>query len=70
MNQETELPEKMTLTQAHRYLGISFTTMTKLISERVISYERSQLDHRVKLVKRADLDSLREQPSRDEQQTT
>ena len=70
MNQETELPAKMTLTQAHRYLGISFTTMSKLINEGVIAYERSRLDHRVKLVKRADLDSLREQSPKDEQSTT
>lgn len=70
MGQETELPDKMTLTQAHRYLGISFTKMTKLINEGVIAYEKSRLDHRVKLVKRDDLDSLREQPSHDDQSTT
>lgn len=40
------------LTEAHRYSGISFSTLTKLIKKGVISYEADVLDGRVKLVKK------------------
>lgn len=54
-------PEKMMLTEARRYLGISFTTMTKLIKKGVLAYESDPLDTRVKLVRKSDLDNLLKQ---------
>jgi excisionase family DNA binding protein len=53
-----EFPERMTLTEACKYLRISFTKLTTLVHSGAISYETSPLDHRVKLVRRADLDEL------------
>ena len=53
--------EKMKLTEARRYLGISFTTMTKLIKKGVLAYESDPLDTRVKLVRKSDLDNLLKQ---------
>ena len=55
---KSEWPEKMKLSQAHKFLGISFTKMSKLISSRIIKYEQDPLDYRVKLVKRSDLENL------------
>jgi hypothetical protein len=53
-----ELPERMNLTDARKYLGVSFTKMTSMINGGKIPYETSPLDQRVKLVRRADLDEL------------
>lgn len=54
-----DLPEKMKLSEACKYLGVSPTKMTALIQSGKIPYETSTLDCRVKLVKRSDLDKLR-----------
>jgi hypothetical protein len=51
-------PNKMSMTQARKYLGVSFTKMTTLVRSGQISYEVNPLDHRVKLIKRSDLDTL------------
>jgi hypothetical protein len=59
----SELPEKLNLTAAHKYLGISFTKMTGLVNNGIIKIEKDPLDNRVKLVKRADLDKLKRQRS-------
>jgi hypothetical protein len=56
---QTKWPEKMKLSQARRYLGISFTKMTTLVKSGRLTYETSALDCRVKLVKRADLEALK-----------
>jgi hypothetical protein len=58
-NEESELPEKMPLTQARRYLNVSFTKMTALVRSGLISYETNPLDYREKLVKRSDLEALK-----------
>jgi hypothetical protein len=59
MDEEPEWPKKLTLTQAHKYLCISFTKLTALIKGGQLSFEQDPLDNRVKLVKRSDLDRLR-----------
>lgn len=60
-DKKTDWPEKMKLSQAYKFLGISFTKMTKLVNSGVIKFERSPLDNRVKLVRRADLEELKRQ---------
>jgi hypothetical protein len=56
-----EWPEKMKLSVARKFLGISFSKMTALINTGIIQYERNPLDNRVKLVMRADLEELKRQ---------
>jgi hypothetical protein len=51
-------PEKMKLSQAHKFLGISFATMSNLVSRGVVAVENDPLDRRVRLVKRADLEEI------------
>lgn len=58
-----ELPEKLKLSQARKFLGISFAKMTSLINSGTIEFEQDPLDHRVKLVKLADLEALKRQRS-------
>jgi hypothetical protein len=55
-----ELPEKLNLTQARKFLGISFAKMTALISSGILPFEEDPLDGRVKLVRRVDLEALRQ----------
>lgn len=43
---------------ARKFLGISFSKMSYLIHKGMIEYEEDPLDHRVKLVKREDLEAL------------
>jgi hypothetical protein len=63
----TEWPEKMMLSLARKFLGISFSKMSTLVSSGVVKFERSPLDHRVKVVMRADLEKLKRQFSRVQQ---
>jgi len=58
--QDQELPKKMKLSDARRYLGVSFTKLTALVRNGILPYETSKLDYRVKLVNRSDLDKLRQ----------
>jgi hypothetical protein len=59
-----EWPEKMTLSEACKFLGISPSKMSTLISSAMIKFEVTPLDHRIKLVKRSDLEELKNQYSR------
>lgn len=52
-------PEVMMLGQACKYLGVSHAKITKLVHGGVLKYSHSELDHRVKLVKKSDLDALK-----------
>lgn len=52
-------PEVMNLGEACEYLGVSRAKITKLVQGGVLKFGHSELDHRVKLVKRADLDEIR-----------
>lgn len=58
---ETEWPEKLKLSQAQKFLGISSAKMTALISNGTIKFEQHPLDNRVKLVRRVDLEELKRQ---------
>jgi hypothetical protein len=57
-SQADEWPEKMKLSQAHKFLGISFSTLSNLVGSGKISVEQDPLDRRVRLVKRSDLEKL------------
>jgi hypothetical protein len=57
--QATEWPEKMNLTHARRFLGISFSKMTMLVRSGILKYEQSPLDYRMKFVKRSDLEQIK-----------
>jgi hypothetical protein len=62
--QAQEWPEKMKLSEACKFLGISPSKMSTLISSATIKFEVTPLDHRIKLVKRADLEELKNQYSK------
>jgi hypothetical protein len=57
----TQWPEKLKLMQACEFLGISHSKLSMLIGMGRIKYEVPDLDHRVKLVKRSDLEELKRQ---------
>ena len=52
-------PEKMKLSVAHKFLGVSHAKLTCLVKTGIIPYEGDPLDHRVKLVRKADLEKLK-----------
>jgi hypothetical protein len=54
--------EYLPLTQAAEYVGVSRVKFGNLVKDGAISYTLSQLDKRVKLFKRADLDRLKNEP--------
>ncbi len=59
--------EYLNLVEATRYLGISRMTLYKLIREGRLPTYKSELNRAVRLVKRADLDRLRQpRPAEDE----
>lgn len=51
-------PEKMKLSEARRFLGVSFSKMTTLVGSGRITVEDDPLDRRVRLVRRSDLEKL------------
>ncbi len=51
-------PEKMKLSEARKFLGISVSKMTALVSSGKIAVEDDPLDRRVRLVRRSDLEEL------------
>jgi hypothetical protein len=53
-------PEKMNMSEAHRFLGVSHAKMTSLVKTGVIPHERNPLDHRVKLIRKSELEKLRQ----------
>ena len=54
------MDEYLNLVQAARYLGISRMTLYKLIREGKLPAFQSELNRAVRLVRRADLDRLRQ----------
>ena len=50
--------ELIKVTEARKILGISANKMAALIGSGVLPFEQDELDHRVKLVKRKDVDNL------------
>lgn len=49
----------MKISLAHKYLGVSHAKLTSLVNTGVIPHERDPLDHRVKLVRKSDLEKFR-----------
>lgn len=52
-------PDRMKISLAHKYLGVSHAKLTSLVNTGVIPHERDPLDHRVKLVRKSDLEKFR-----------
>jgi hypothetical protein len=48
------------MSEAHRFLGVSHAKMTSLVKTGVIPHERNPLDHRVKLIRKSELEKLRQ----------
>jgi hypothetical protein len=57
-SQTKRWPVKMKLSLAAKFLGISSSNLSNLVSSGKISVEDDPLDRRVKLVKRADLEEI------------
>lgn len=51
---------KLTLTQSAAYLGVSRPTMLALIKRGQITFEKDPLDQRKKLLKKSELQRLKE----------
>jgi excisionase family DNA binding protein len=56
---DREWPEVMKLRQAAEYLGVSHTKITMMVHGGMLPFSRSEMDYRVKLVKKSDLDELK-----------
>jgi hypothetical protein len=52
-------PDKMSLSQARKFLGASQSKITMLVRSGILKYEQNPLDLRMKLVKRTDLEKLK-----------
>lgn len=59
MEQNTDNPKTLTLTEAEKYLGVSRATLWRIIRQYKIATYTDVLDRRVKRVKRADIDKVR-----------
>ena len=55
---QTDWPEKMKLSEARKFLGVSVSKMTNLVGSGRIAVEDDPLDRRVRLVRRSDLEKL------------
>jgi hypothetical protein len=55
---EAEWPEKMKLSVARKFLGVSFSTVSNLVGSGKLAVEYDLLDRRVRLVRRSDLEEL------------
>jgi hypothetical protein len=58
-------PEKMKVSLARHFLGVSHAKITSLINSGVLRCETDPLDHRVKLIRRSDLEELVRRRTRD-----
>lgn len=66
VSSESEVwPEKMKLSEARKYLGVSVQKMRALIQSGILTFETSPLDGRLRLVKRSDLEKLKRQYAKD-----
>lgn len=64
MQQNTDNPKTLTLTEAEKYLGVSRATLWRIIRQYKITTYTDVLDRRVKRVKRADIDTVRAEAER------
>lgn len=53
-----EWPDKLTVAQAHRFLGVSPAKMTQLLSRGLLKAHKNPIDLREKLIKRSDLEAF------------
>lgn len=58
-------PEKMKVSVARHFLGVSHAKITSLIRSGVLRCETDPLDHRVKLIRRSDLEALMRRRTQD-----
>jgi hypothetical protein len=56
-SREARRPERMSVLEARKFLGVSASKMTELLSSG-LAWESDPLDRRVKLIRRADLEGL------------
>jgi hypothetical protein len=56
-SREARRPEKLSVLEARKFLGVSASKMTELLNN-VLAWESDPLDRRVKLIRRADLEAL------------
>lgn len=56
-SREARQPEKLSVLESRKFLGVSATKMTELLSSG-LAWESDPLDRRVKLIRRADLEAL------------
>jgi hypothetical protein len=63
--QAKEWPEKLTVAQAHRFLGVSPTKLTQLLKQRLLVVHKNPMDLRQKLIKRSDLEALLQEYKKD-----
>lgn len=64
MEQNTDNPKTLTLTEAEKYLGVSRATLWRVIRQYKIATYTDVLDRRVKRVRRADIDKVRAEAER------
>jgi hypothetical protein len=57
-SQSEEWPEKMKVSLARKFLGVSEGKMSSLLNGGIIPWEKDPIDSRVKLIKRSDLEAL------------
>lgn len=56
-SREAGQPERLSVLESRKFLGVSATKMTELLSSG-LAWESDPLDRRVKLIRRADLEAL------------
>jgi hypothetical protein len=56
-SREARPPEKLSVLEARKFLGVSASKMTELLSSG-LAWESDPLNRRVKLIRRADLEAL------------
>lgn len=56
-----EWPKKMKMKEGAKFLGVTVQKMTSFVNNGTIKFELDPFDHRVKLVKRSDLEALQRQ---------
>jgi predicted DNA-binding protein (UPF0251 family) len=64
MEQNTDNPKTLTLTEAEKYLGVSRATLWRIIRQYKITTYTDVLDRRVKRVKRTEIDTVRAEAER------
>lgn len=64
METSVDTPKTFTLTEAEKYLGVSRVTLWRIIRQYQIPTYTDVLDRRIKRIRRADIDHVREEAHR------